>query len=351
MKGLFRFLLVTGLTLGLFVNSAQALRDGRVKRYAAAATLLAANDAEGVVAYALDTDALYLRSGTSWVAIGSGSGVLGSNGGTFGNETNNVWTMAENSEDLLFTFGTNDVAVTSSTGVTEVDFGTITLETAAIHANGTSTLTTLVNGEDMVTTGTANLLTMSSSTAATFAFTPATAVTGVFTPTGGVAASGGFTVQATSVHTGGLPARVSTDGTNAGLVATEYYISEVFVPANMSVTGVSLFNGATIGTDSVHAALADSTGAIVSGSATGAVALSGTDAYQRIPFTGGAITVVGPATYFFVFIPSGNTDKYNAHAFGDFRAGKVTGRTYGAVTSFTPPTTFTADLGPIGSLY
>lgn len=176
--------------------------------------------------------------------------------------------------------------------------------------------------------------------------------TGTLTPNGGIVAATTFAARPGGIcHTGGLPARVAGDGTNAALVNTEVYVCEVFVPCNMSITGISWFNGATAGTDSRHSALLYSDGTVVAGSATGADVITGTDVYEKQAFTGGAITVLGPATYFVAFIASGATDKYNAHPFGEFRAGKITGETYQAITAITPPTTFTADLGPIAALY
>jgi hypothetical protein len=43
--------------------------------------------------------------------------------------------------------------------------------------------------------------------------------------------------------------------------------------------------------------------------------------------------------------------KFRAHAVGDFGATKQTGQVYGTFTAVTVPTTFTADVGPIASLY
>jgi len=112
--------------------------------------------------------------------------------------------------------------------------------------------------------------------------------------------------------------------------------------------------------DSRHSALLDVDGDLVTGSATGAVATAGVDVYQKVPFAGGAITVVGPATYFVATIFSGTTDRYNAHGTAttglgfatNLIAGKITGQTYGAIPATnTVPMTYTTDLGPIASLY
>jgi len=86
--------------------------------YDTAVELLAASPSDGRFGYAIDTDVLYVRVAGAWVGLGSASGILGSNGGTIGNETNNVWTLAENSEDLTLTYASNLVTFASSTGAT-----------------------------------------------------------------------------------------------------------------------------------------------------------------------------------------------------------------------------------------
>lgn len=99
---------------------AELLRDAfaRVLDYDTAVELLAADPDDGVIGYAVDTDAAYLRANDSWIALASSSGILGSNGGTLDNETNNVWTLAENSENATFTFGTDTVTLASGTSAT-----------------------------------------------------------------------------------------------------------------------------------------------------------------------------------------------------------------------------------------
>lgn len=48
------------------------------------------------------------------------------------NLTNNAFTWLENDENLKWTFGTNSITVSSDSGVTEVDFGTLNLGTDAL---------------------------------------------------------------------------------------------------------------------------------------------------------------------------------------------------------------------------
>ena len=94
--------------------------------------------------------------------------------------------------------------------------------------------------------------------------------------------------------------------------------------------------------------------------ATNAVAAAGTlqagaDAYQRIPFV--TPTQLPPGTYYIGIIFDGTTSRFNAHTFGNFGAGKLTGHVYAtamdttAIAGLTMPTTFTTALGPMASLY
>jgi microcystin-dependent protein len=103
-------------------------------------------------------------------------------------------------------------------------------------------------------------------------------------PAAALAIGTGFTRSPRLCHTGGLPARVSTDGTDTTPSATETYICEVFVPGpgSVTLTGVSLFNGSA-NAGNIKLGLADSSGNIVA--QTASTAPSGTDAYQDVPFT------------------------------------------------------------------
>jgi hypothetical protein len=178
-------------------------------------------------------------------------------------------------------------------------------------------------------------------------FKTTVAVTGIITPTGGVAASGGFANSPRNIHTGGVSAQVSTDGTDTTPVITETYIAEVFIPANMTINGVALMNGSAV-SGNIKLGLANSSGALVA--QTASTAQSGTDAYQRVAFTSG-YAAVGPATYYVLLQVDNTTARFNSHTFGNFGASKKTGETYGTFTTVTPPTTFTTAQGPIASLY
>lgn len=177
------------------------------------------------------------------------------------------------------------------------------------------------------------------------------AATGAITPTGGIAAAGGFTAKPAGIHTLGTMASVTTYGTDASNTNTEAYNAAIFVPCNMSVTGISVFNGSAVA-GNIKAYLFASNGTTAIG-ATASTAQSGTDAYQRMALVGGPIAVLGPATYYISVTgdTSGGTQKLNLHTYGEGPAWKSTGLTYGTNASVTPVTTFTADVGCVASIY
>lgn len=179
-------------------------------------------------------------------------------------------------------------------------------------------------------------------------------VTGIITPTGGIfpypGAASAFAQYL--AHTGGVKASASTDGTDATPSVTETYLALLYVPVNCTVTGVSIFNGSATGSGTVTAYLALASATLAAIAATASTAISGTDAYQRVPFTGGPIAVKGPAAFFVLTQYNNTSSRFNTHIFGDFPAGKLTSTVYGTYpASFTAPTTFTTGLGPIASLY
>jgi hypothetical protein len=184
-------------------------------------------------------------------------------------------------------------------------------------------------------------------------FSSTVAVTGVLTPTGGVAPAGGFTASPRSVHTGGAPAKISTEGTNLSAVVTELYVAEVFIPCNMTVTGVAvLWGDATEGNAKVM--LFNSAGTRVAISATTDVSGFTADSYgTNIAFTA-TYAAVGPATYYVGVICDSASNRINTHILGAFGAGKIGSLVYATeagYASITVPTTFTTGLGPIASLY
>lgn len=135
--------------------------------YDTAAELLAATPTEGKIGYAIDTNAFYLRAGAAWVGLSTTDTLTGSNGGTVANGTNNAWTFAENSEDLVLTFGSNSATWSSSTGVAAFNLGVLPLSWTnggTINNDTNGAITIGEAGEDLITAFTSNAVTVSSST-------------------------------------------------------------------------------------------------------------------------------------------------------------------------------------------
>lgn len=181
---------------------------------------------------------------------------------------------------------------------------------------------------------------------ATFAGAAIVTTTAI-TPTGGVAPAGGFTDSPRLVQACNSFAPSTTPGTNTTPVAGTEYIAEAFVPANMTVTGVAVFNG-TVASGNTRVALLSSTGAVLAQSAS--TASAGTAGFQLIPFTA-TYAAVGPASYFIGEMVDGTTVRPVTVTVGTCATGSQTG-SYGAWATFaTPPTTFTTAVGPFSSLY
>lgn len=151
------------------------------------------------------------------------------------------------------------------------------------------------------------------------------------------------------VHTGNNPAATSSDGNDTTPSITETYLAECHVPDSMAtVTGIALFNGSAVA-GNVTLMLFDAAGYLIA--KTASTAQANTDTYQLVPFTA-AVSLV-PGTYYVAATFSNTGARFNSHLFGTFGAGKLTSQVYGTMPAGTIacPTTFTANLGPIASLY
>jgi len=157
----------------------------------------------------------------------------------------------------------------------------------------------------------------------------------------------GATVSPRCFHTGGITVTQTTDGNDTTPVTTETYIAEVFIPCGTLLTGIALFNGSAVA-GNIKLGLADSTGAVVA--STASTAASGTDAFQRVPFSS-TYYATGPSTYYVLLQCNNTSNRFNSHIAGNFGASKKTSEVFGTLTTITPPTTFTTALGPIASLY
>lgn len=177
-------------------------------------------------------------------------------------------------------------------------------------------------------------------------------VTGATTQTGAITSTGGITPVSVSprlIATGGYPAIATTSGNNSTPSTTETYVTEIFVPYNMTITGVALFNGSDV-TGNVTVGLATAAGAPIAAAKSASTAGSGVDAYQRVPFAV-AYAAVGPARYYIQVQYDSATARYNTHTVGNFGCLVQTTQTYGTLASFTAPTTFVTNVCNMASLY
>lgn len=176
--------------------------------------------------------------------------------------------------------------------------------------------------------------------------------TNAITPVGGVAAPGNNFTMGTVFHSGGYNAIATTGANQKQIVTTETYFVEVFIPANTTITGISVLNGHTTATQNIFVGLARADGTIVASSNT-TTAQGTADTFQQIPFSV-AYAAIGPAKYFIAVQSSQTTGFIATHAaLGNFGANKKTGETYGTflTTATYATTTYTANLGPIADTY
>lgn len=235
---------------------------------------------------------------------------------------------------------------------TNIDLGgnTLIVEGVNVGATGPGQTGTALSSAELAVLDTASNANSATGKVAILGTSGAITFAGAATATGGVAAAGGYSVSPRLMHTGGNPPSVSTDFSDYTVVVTETIRAEVFVPANTSSTGVAIFNGSAVA-GNLTAYLIDSTGAQIAGVLTASTAQSGTDAYQRIPWSGGPYTLKGPATYWIAVQGNNTGAKVNTHTIGNFGADKQTGTVYGTLTVAASPTTFTTALGPVADLY
>lgn len=166
---------------------------------------------------------------------------------------------------------------------------------------------------------------------------------------GGLAAAGGLTAAPRNVHTCGMgPNSAAAAYTSQTPVTTEFYFAELFIPSNTTLTGLGIFNSATI-SGNVKVGLADSTGAVVATSAS--TAMAGVSVYQRVPFTA-TYTAVGPGTYYALAFYDNATVRPNTITAANCGVGKSVGQTYATgFTTIAAPTTFTTALAPVMTAY
>lgn len=245
--------------------------------------------------------------------------------------------------------GGNALSATELGFVDGVTAGTATASKALVldSSKGISTITSAT-----ITTLTSTTLAGTPNFTGATTFASTVGITGALTTTGGVVvpAGTGLSLAKIGMHTGGVTVTQTTDGNDTTPATTETFIAPVFVPYNVTLTGVAIFNGSATGSGNVFVGLADSTGAPISAAVSASTAISGTDAFQLVPFAV-AYAAKGPAVYYVMTQYNNVASRFNTHILGAFGTLKQTGQTFSTLTSFTPPLTFTANVGPIATLY
>jgi len=146
---------------------------------------------------------------------------------------------------------------------------------------------------------------------------------------------------------------LSSLGTSTTPVAGTIYWADVFIPETAKVlTGVGVLNAATVGTNKWVVGLYNSAGALVANSALAGALTAGANAFQQVAFTA-TYTTPKPGRYWIGVQLDGTTDRFRTIAAAtwiDVLTTSATG-TFGTLTALTPPTTFTADTGPVAYVY
>lgn len=134
------------------------------------------------------------------------------------------------------------------------------------------------------------------------------------------------------------------------MVAGTRYYTSVTIGAAITVTGIQALVGSVGGTDLWDFEIHDSAGVTVATTLLTGTTAGTANLFQRIALT--APVTLQPGTYFIVVQSNGTTAKLGTLASAGLPliTGSATG-TLGTAASFTPATTYTANLGPVAAFY
>jgi hypothetical protein len=139
-------------------------------------------------------------------------------------------------------------------------------------------------------------------------------------------------------------------GNNTTPVAGTFYYIECKILADSLLTGFEVVNGETVGTDKLIAWIWDQNGYPLGNSALAGTTSVGAKAFQQLAFE---TAVLAPEGRYFVGVQTNGTTTRLATAKAgtvNMATGSVTG-TFAEPKNITVPTTFTANVGPLGTTY
>ena len=135
------------------------------------------------------------------------------------------------------------------------------------------------------------------------------------------------------------------------MVAGTRYYSSIVIGQPAVFTGIQALVGTTGGTDLWDFELHSPTGTLLATTLATGTTAGTASTWQQIAFTA-TYNLTVPGTYFLVVQSNGTTAKLATlnSATNPTLTGSATG-TLGTAASITPPTTYTANLGPVAMLY
>lgn len=132
---------------------------------------------------------------------------------------------------------------------------------------------------------------------------------------------------------------------------TSYY-SEIYIPYNMTVTGLGYLIGSVGGTNKAVLSLHDGAGKLIANTDPAGVTVGTAANFQKIALTS-TKAIIGPGRYYVAATFNGTTAKFRAYTIPNTpgRAGSSTATFGTPVDLVISATDFTADKGPIMFVY
>lgn len=137
------------------------------------------------------------------------------------------------------------------------------------------------------------------------------------------------------------------NGLDKTMVAGSRYYSSIQFGNPQVLTGLNVRVGTTGGTDLWNLELHSPTGALLATTLATGTTAGTASTWQQVAFTA-TYNLTVPGTYFVAIQSNGTTakfDSYNSPTYTGLVTGSATG-VFGTGASITPPTTYTANLGP-----